>query len=70
MGSEWEWLVKMVIEGYKKGVPDAHWAMYQEAYGVPVGRYLLLTTVKSATDIDVEFASNKQFLWRLWAKTA
>ena len=28
----------------------------------PVARYLLLTTVKSATDIDAEFASNKQFV--------
>lgn len=61
-GSEWEKLVKLVIEGYKKGVPDAHWAMYQEAYGTPGGRYLVLTTLKSAADLDAEFASNKQFV--------
>jgi len=61
-GSEWDKLVKLVIEGYKKGVPDGHWAMYQEAYGAPGGRYLLLTTVKSAADLDAEFASNKQFV--------
>jgi hypothetical protein len=61
-GSEWEKLVKLVIEGYKKGVPDAHWAMYQEAYGSPGGRYLVITTLKSAADIDTEFAANKQFV--------
>ena len=61
-GSEWEKLVKLVIEGYKKGVPDAHWAMYQEAYGAPGGRYLVITTLKSAADLDTEFASNKQFV--------
>lgn len=59
--SEWEELVKLVIDGYKKGVPDAHWGMYQEAYGSPGGRYAILTTIKSATEIDTEFASGKKF---------
>jgi hypothetical protein len=64
-GTEWEQLVKIVIEGYKKGVPDAHWAMYQEAYGANGGRYLVVTTLKSAADIDTEFASDKQFMTAL-----
>ncbi len=61
-GSEWAKLVKLVIEGYKKGVPDAHWAMYEEAYASPGGAYLVITTLKSAADIDTEFAANKQFV--------
>ncbi len=60
-GQEWEELVKLVIDGYKKGVPDAHWGMYEEAYGSPGGRYAVLTTLKSATDIDTNFASGKKF---------
>jgi hypothetical protein len=60
-GKEWDELVKMVIEGYKKGVPSAHWGTYQEAYGSPGGRYLVLQTVKSAADLDAEFASDKEF---------
>jgi hypothetical protein len=58
---EWEELVKMVIDGYKKGVPSAHWAAFEEAYGSPGGRFLVITTVKSAADLDAEFASGKQF---------
>jgi hypothetical protein len=58
---EWEELVKLVIDGYKKGIPDAHWGMYKEAYGSPGGRYAVLTTLKSAADIDAEFASGKKF---------
>ena len=59
---EWEQLVKLVMDGYKKGVPNAHWGMYEEAYGSPGGRYLVLTTVKSAADLDASFASDKQFV--------
>lgn len=58
---EWEELVKMVIAGYKKGVPEAHWGMYEEVYGSPGGGYLVISTVKSATDLDNEFASGKKF---------
>jgi hypothetical protein len=59
---EWDQLVKLVIEGHKKGVPEAHLATYEEAYGSPGGRYLVLTTVKSAVDLDAEFASDKKFV--------
>lgn len=58
---EWEDLVKLVMDGYKKGIPDAHWGMYEEAYGSPGNRYVFLTSLKSASDIDAEFASGKKF---------
>ncbi len=58
---EWQELVKLVIAGYKKGVPEAHWGTYEEVYGSPGGRYLVISTVKSAADLDNEFASGKKF---------
>jgi len=58
---EWEELVKLVLAGYKKGVPDAHWGTYQEAYGTPGGGFLVITTLKSAAEIDANFASGKKF---------
>jgi hypothetical protein len=58
---EWEELVKMVIDGYKKGVPEAHWGMYEEVYGSPGSGFLVISTVKSAADLDNEFASGKKF---------
>jgi hypothetical protein len=58
---EWEELVKLVIGGYKKGVPDAHWGAYEEAYGTPGDRYLIITSLRSGAEIDAEFAEGKQF---------
>jgi hypothetical protein len=60
-GKEWDDLVKMVIEGYKKGVPDAHWGMYEEVYGMDGGEYIGITTLKSATEIDKGFGDDKKF---------
>ena len=59
---EWEELVKMVIDGYKKGVPGAHWGTYEEAYGTTGGVYLVITTIKAATELDAEEAQDKQFV--------
>ncbi len=42
-GKSWS---KMVIDGYKKGVPSAHWGTYEEAYGTTGGVYLVITTMK------------------------
>jgi hypothetical protein len=58
---EWEELVKLVTDGYKKGVPDFHWGMYEEAYGSPGGAYLVITTLKSAADLDAEEGQSKKF---------
>ena len=59
--AEWEELVKLVQDGYKKGIPEAHWGAYEEAYGSPGGRYLIIITLRSAAEIDANFASGKKF---------
>jgi hypothetical protein len=58
---EWEQLVKLVTDGYKKAVPDFHWATYEEAYGSPGGSYLVITSLKSATELDAAEARGKKF---------
>jgi hypothetical protein len=58
---EWEQLVKLVTDGYKK-VPGTHWGMYEEAFGTPGGAFLVIITVKSASDLDADEARDKQFV--------
>ena len=58
---EWEEVVKLAKEGYEKGVPDAHWGMFEQVYGGDGGTYLLLTAHKSLAEIDKGFAEGKQF---------
>jgi hypothetical protein len=58
---EWEDLVKLVTEGYKKGVPTAHWGTYEQAYGSPGGAFLVIVTHKSAAELDAAEAESKQF---------
>ena len=59
---EWEELVKIVMDGYKKGVPSAHWGVYEEAYGSPGGGFLVIITHKSAAELDAAEAEDKQFI--------
>jgi hypothetical protein len=58
---DWDDFVKLVVAGYTKGVPEAHWGAYEEAYGTPGDGYIFITTVKSGADLDGEFASGKRF---------
>lgn len=58
---EWEEAVKMAKAGYQKGIPDAHWGMFREAYGGTNGTYLLLSGDKSLSEIDGKFAGGKRF---------
>ena len=39
-GKQWEEVVKMAKVGYEKGIPDAHWEMFEEMYGADGGTYL------------------------------
>ena len=58
---EWSEVVKMAKAGYEKGVPGAHWGMFQQVYGGEGGTYLLLTSHKSLSEIDKAFTEDKQF---------
>lgn len=60
--AEWEHVVKMVMDGYKKGVPEAHWTMYEMAFGRATGpTYLILTSVKSMDEVDAMYSSDPKF---------
>jgi hypothetical protein len=60
-GKEWRELVKMVIDGYTKAVPDAHWGCFQEMYGGDGGTYLFITGRKSLAEIDSGVLEDKKF---------
>jgi len=60
--NEWGEAVKLVTAAYEK-IPDAHWAMYQLAYGqAPGTTYVIFNQLKSASEIDEMFANNKEFV--------
>ena len=59
---EWSDAVKLVKDGYKKGIPETSWVMYQQAYGVPGNEFLVITTLKSMAEIDTNFATGKKFV--------
>jgi len=59
--AEWDEVVKMVKDAYKKGVPEANWVMFQEAYGSPGGGYLVIEPLKSIGEIDAHIASGPKF---------
>jgi hypothetical protein len=59
---EWKNVVKMVKDGYAKAVPEAHWTMYQMAFGHSTApTYLILTAVKSMDEVDAMFDPNSKF---------
>ena len=61
-GKDWDDIVKLVLAAYEK-VPDAHWATYEVVYGQqPNSTYVVFTAIKSAADIDKEFAQDKDFV--------
>lgn len=58
---EWREVVKMAKAGYEKGIPDAHWGMFEQVYGGDGGTYLLLSGHKSLAEVDKGFADGKNF---------
>jgi hypothetical protein len=61
-GAEWEEVVKMVMDGYKKADVGAHWSTYRMVFGHSTGpTYLILTSVKSMTEVDEMFNSDPKF---------
>jgi len=60
---EWDDAVTSVKEAYAKAIPEAHWAMYQAAYGAAGGaQYIVITPMKSLSEIDTAFANNPKFM--------
>jgi len=59
---EWEAIVKLVRDAYAKGVPDSHWAMYQNVYGAESPAYLVIIPMKSAAEVDHAFLESKNFM--------
>ena len=60
--AEWADIVKRVKVAYDK-IPDAHWATYEVAYGQQEGTtYIVFSALKSASEIDHEFAEDKDFV--------
>ena len=59
---EWDDVVKIYVDNFGKAVPDAHWAVYQDMYGRDSGgTYLVITPMKSLSEIDKGFANSKKF---------
>jgi hypothetical protein len=58
---QWTEVVKMAKAGYEKGVPGAHWGMFEQIFGGESGTYLLMISHKTLAEIDKGFADDKQF---------
>jgi hypothetical protein len=71
---EWDTLVKMYRNGYEKTLPTAHWAAYESVYGTNNGGvFVFITPMKSATEVDQNFADNTKFMGAMgedWMKKA
>jgi hypothetical protein len=59
--AEWEELVKVVKEAYAKGVPEASWVIFEERYGANGNAYIVLTSMKSLSEVDGMLGSGKAF---------
>jgi hypothetical protein len=57
---DWDEIVKLVKAAYDK-IPEAHWDAYQCVYGFPDTTYIIFNPMKSASEIDRNFAAGKQF---------
>jgi hypothetical protein len=60
-GREWREGVKMVKEAYEKGVPTAHWGMFEQLYGGDGGTHLLLVARKTLAEVDQGPQDQKKF---------
>jgi hypothetical protein len=58
---DWDTIMGLVKGAYAK-VPGVQWAMYQRAYGGPEGYFIYITPLKSAAEIDTNFANGPKFV--------
>jgi hypothetical protein len=59
---DWNTTVKMVKDAYSKGVPGAHWAMYENVFGREGASFLVIIPRKSASEIDAAFGQDAKFM--------
>ncbi|HXN98599.1 MAG TPA: hypothetical protein VN881_05960 [Candidatus Acidoferrales bacterium] len=60
--ADWDAAVKLVKDAYSKAMPDAHWAMYENVFGLGSPAYLVITPRKSASEIDAGFQQGPKFM--------
>jgi len=60
-GHEWRQAVKMVKEGYEKGVPTSHWGMFEQIWGGDGGTHLVLIARKTLAEVDRGPEDQKKF---------
>jgi len=58
---DWSAIMKLVKDAYTK-VPGVQWAMYERVYGGPDHYFIYVTPLKSAAQIDANFANGPKFV--------
>jgi hypothetical protein len=58
---DWSSIMKLVKDAYAK-VPGVQWAMYERVYGGPDHYFIYVTPMKSAAEIDNNFANGPKFV--------
>jgi hypothetical protein len=60
--AEFRHLAKLFAKGYQSSLPEAHWAMFQKAYGVGSDNtYILVTPMESLSVVDAMVGGDKKF---------
>jgi hypothetical protein len=60
--AEWEELVKLVKDGYQKGIPDASWVTFEQVFGTAGNGYIVIIPLKSLAEVDEHHAGGKAFV--------
>jgi len=60
--AQWEELVKLVKEGYEKGIPDASWDTFEQVFGPAGNGYIVIVKLKSLAEVDEHHAGGKAFV--------
>jgi hypothetical protein len=63
---DWSELVKIYQQAWSKA-PDAHWATFEEQYGPHGDRYIVISPLKSLTEVDQELMDDKKMAANLSA---
>jgi len=58
---DWSTIMKLVKDAYAK-VPGVQWAMYERVYGGPDHYFIYITPMKSAAEVDNNFANGPKFV--------